>query len=598
MQQNAWRQHGEHVSTVLPVNICADRGRAGLVRRLGVRAVGEEGERGPGGNARRGNVIFGETVDGACNSGRQRRQRKRQKKGGKKTDKDDETEVTKTTLRENFTYMDVNLYAKDTCLNWFYKIACIRELLPRLFIELSLFKCWRFVRPASDYPKILKRLARIIRGIGDPLVAAYARAYWVHRGFEICGDSMRPSLLETFDDFLFVFNEIEKYKFQNIPAVVSKKITESDYIDLYSPALDWIIQCIGYKAREEEFFGLLQRYKDGWNNSIILLHILSQFESSYISKHCKTISTLIKESVVTTVERSKLYKELGRSIVKCAPPPNIRLEILNEIWKVVSKIIVAKEYVEVASVYIEYILQHFTKSEIDILLNDVIKHLKKDLGLVDLYIYIYIFIYMYIYLYISFRELQEEIYKIVCHILHYVKDFKVLFEINNFLPLIDMLENTNKMNACKMVLECFVRSNYAKANMYEESKENMKSSSGISDAVLIHSLLEVSRMLHDSIDHLTLADDRKQISEMIIHVIDCIDYGVDLERQLNEYVECRSMFSNLDSVIYNLVTKVGDMAMKAYRFMQGKHDKKTSAFVKVMDMCLYSIFGLYQLFEH
>ena len=148
----------------------------------------------------------------------------------------------------------------------------------------------------------------------------------------------------------------------------------------------------------------MQRYKEGWNNSIILLHILAKFENAFISKHAKGVSRLIKESFVTTVPRSALYKELGKSIVAVAPPEKIRLTLLNEIWKVVAKMSDAKEYVTVASVYIEYLLQHFGKKEIDILLGDVIKHLKKDL---------------------AFQELQEDVYLIVQHILRYMKDFKV-----------------------------------------------------------------------------------------------------------------------------------------------------------------------------
>ncbi|RLN90851.1 hypothetical protein BBJ28_00020010 [Nothophytophthora sp. Chile5] len=37
-----------------------------------------------------------------------------------------------TPLGEHFTSSDVNIHAMETCRNWFYKTACIRELLPRM----------------------------------------------------------------------------------------------------------------------------------------------------------------------------------------------------------------------------------------------------------------------------------------------------------------------------------------------------------------------------------------------------------------------------------------------------------------------------------
>merc|ERR1711933_345837 len=96
---------------------------------------------------------------------------------------DDEKKEDMKTLPDDFTTNDVNLDASETAQNWFYKIACIRELSPRLFIELSLFRCWRFVKTPDELLKILERLSYMIRGIGDPLVAAYARAYLIHVGF-------------------------------------------------------------------------------------------------------------------------------------------------------------------------------------------------------------------------------------------------------------------------------------------------------------------------------------------------------------------------------------------------------------------------------
>jgi hypothetical protein len=93
-------------------------------------------------------------------------------------------------------------------------------------------------------------------------------------------------------------------------------------------------------------------------------------------------------------------------------------------------------------------------------------------------------------------------------------------------------------------------------------------------------MFEIGRTLHDSVDLLSPEGERRQIAAQLVRFIDRIDFGKDLEQQLNIFVECRAIFCNLDLVSERLIVCVAGLAMKAYRFMKGKHSKKTSAFAK------------------
>jgi hypothetical protein len=158
-------------------------------------------------------------------------------------------------LSEHFVCGDVPSVAKEICRNWFYKIACIRELLPRIYIEVALFKCYRFLTD-TDYMPILSRLGSIMRGVGDPLVATYLRTYLL----VVCGHAA-PGDLASFGQTMMTDTLITLSVIQEphmIKELARTGVATAAYYHLLSPGVEWIVRTVGRSASREVFQSMLQ----------------------------------------------------------------------------------------------------------------------------------------------------------------------------------------------------------------------------------------------------------------------------------------------------------------------------------------------------
>lgn len=101
--------------------------------------------------------------------------------------------------------------ADETCRNWFYKISSIRELLPRFYIECSVLKIYDFLLKSDNHPNnfepIILRLTRMIRGIGDPLVAIYCRVYLCRITIQIAPEC-KKIFLQNFHEIFDGLNQV------------------------------------------------------------------------------------------------------------------------------------------------------------------------------------------------------------------------------------------------------------------------------------------------------------------------------------------------------------------------------------------------------
>ncbi|XP_034414392.1 VPS35 endosomal protein sorting factor-like isoform X1 [Cyclopterus lumpus] len=443
-------------------------------------------------------------------------------------------------LTDSFTVEDVNDTAKETCLNWFFKIASIRELLPRLYVEAAILKCNRFLNKCG-IPETLPRLTAMIRGIGDPLVAAYARAYLCRVGMEVA-PHLKDSLNRNFFDLLGTFRQVSSDSVQN--QLVLQRVEVPEYLTLYSPAVNWILQCIAYRAPEPLLTEMTERCKKLGNNALLLNSVMRAFRPEFVAARATDFIGMIKDCDEAGFPKHLLFGALGRSLACADPPESERLTILNEAWKVITKVCSPQDYVICAEIWVEFTCRHFSKREVNTVLADVIKHMTPDRAFEDAY-----------------PQLQSVIRKI----LTYFHDFSLLFSMERFLPFLDMFQKDSvRVEVCRSIMDIFIR------HQEEPSR----------DPVILNAMLHICKTMHDSVNALTLEDEKRSLALLIIGFIRMVSFGRDFEQQLSFCVEARATFCNLESVLVQLIHTVNQLAMETSRVMRGNHSRKTAAFVR------------------
>eukprot|EP00501_MAST-03F_sp_TOSAG23-6_P002463 GSMAST32.ASY1.ANO1.2573.1 assembled CDS len=440
---------------------------------------------------------------------------------------------------DDFTHEDVCLEAKETCRNWFYKIACIRELLPRVYIEMAL-RCYRFLTSDKDYLAIITRISHILRGIGDPMVALYARVYLSRVAHSQQLDRSDPTI-SSIDDYIFSIGEFKQKKIQNIAK--SAGITFDEF--MYSHGLEMLLHYSAEFMTKKQFSTIMKRYSTISGESSVLVPIIRGMPPKFMDLNAMKFVHLIKESKMCDRDERKVdeaypFDTSHVRFLDHPPPKDLRIPVLNEAWKVIKS---EKSFARYTYTYMAVLVEHYSEREVLILLKDLVKHANQ----------------------VENKDIEDNLEAIESTVESVVKnasDFGMILTSEHFMAVMDLFKSDKKTTLCKSMLTHFCTT-----------------SGTTSDPVVIHTVFDLARNLHDSVDLLSTVEERETMANLICKFMEKVDFGRDLEQQLNVYVDCRSGFANLDSVnVY--VFKIEIFTYLFFRTKFRRHNRKTAAFTK------------------
>ncbi|RXI03462.1 hypothetical protein DVH24_004114 [Malus domestica] len=311
-------------------------------------------------------------------------------------------------LPENFSVSDICFDAKETCNNWFCKIGAVRELLPRIYLELALLPCWRFL---VDQPlNSLRRLVMMTRGLADPLASAYCRLYMAH--------CMRKLPSHDTGCLLTCVNDLKIVSMRVMSAQETSHGAENRrlVVSLMEPTIEYIMKCIFRNASEKQVGDVLVELGVGLNQkellgrfpclSIVLHHLLKQLPSEVVSSRAVEILHLIECSRDDSLDQVIIeYDGLD-------------------------------DYLKVVDAFVDIVLQNHMDDHLSSILEGISKRACTK-GIAD-------------------DELAT-LQSILVKLLSYCKDIEDMFSMNHFLKILDLMYGNSRSIVNIHILDMGIR---------------------------------------------------------------------------------------------------------------------------------------------
>ncbi|KAF5478943.1 hypothetical protein F2P56_005464 [Juglans regia] len=383
-------------------------------------------------------------------------------------------------LPENFQASDICSDAKETCNNWFCKIGSICELLPRIYLELALLPCWRFL---VDQPEDnLQRLVMMMRGLSDPLASAYCRLYMAH-----CAQKLPRS------DTGYLVQCVNDINIQLMRIMSAKEMTRRNSTDnkrllftLMEPTIEYIMKIIfkdasksqvsnvlvelGSRRNQVELFGSLQCI------SMVLHHLLKELPAEVVTSNAMEILHIIECSNDYSSDQCLNYRLLGLRLSERRSQMDIIHDVVDKVIQVLSQNSSLDEYLKVVDAYVDIVLQNQMDNHLNTILGGILNRACNKAVAED-----------------ELASLQTILMKLLNHF----KGLEDVFALNHFLEILDIMHGSSRSFVNMHILNLATRN------------------SSISDPTTIQLLFEISQALHDDLDFVNAKDDDNQPARLI-----------------------------------------------------------------------------------
>ncbi|KAJ7963774.1 UPF0505 protein C16orf62-like [Quillaja saponaria] len=458
-------------------------------------------------------------------------------------------------LPENFEASDICSDAKETCNNWFCKIGAVQELLPRIYLELAILPCWRFL---LDQPvDSLQRLVRMTRGLADPVAFVYCHLYMAHCAQKLPSRDIGYLVTCVNDIRVLLTRIVSTDESAHGNTTENKRLL----VSLMEPAIEYIMKCIFKDLSQRQVMNVLaelglRRDKQLFGRfscvSILVHHLLKELPTEVVCSNAVEIFHLIECNNDCSFNQHMNYRLLGFRLYESRFQVDVVNVVVDKAIQVISQYDSLDEYLKVVDAYMELVLQHLMDKHLNTILEGISERAwNKGINEDEL------------------ASLQS----ILLKLLSFFKCLEDVFALDHFRKILDVMYGNSRIDVNMNILDLATRNG------------------PICNPTTIQLVFEISQALYDTLDFMNVTDGASQAASLITRFVIMVDYGAEMECHLAFLVDCRGAFSSINNLKETLVHSSNCLAFKALKDTK-RHMSFFKSCITFSEVTIPSIFAL------